>query len=316
MPVGDRGEVDAILDEVAAGATSGTIDVDLVWSDADPATGVTPLFVCFPGERSGPKASRRTELTWPAASGWIQTHMPGAPGRQTLRTRLRFFDAPGQAPARDVELWELLVAQVAVTGRTYMVSDGAVWRAGASHIRDIDNLLAPRVLVNPPLPPGYSPGELEDVYNQRAAAQPGHVLLDKQSAHLAWADTFRAVRRAFGRRSLPTRKAEDRVGDDVARRHPTLASTQLLRTSADARDLLDAALRAVEPGPARLRDLRRHCASFESRRRGRSVSSSAARGEVSLPHPSSRCSPVFRCLDPSDAMPIQRRARRARAPTT
>jgi uncharacterized protein (TIGR04141 family) len=268
VPVGDRGEVDAVLDELAAGAARGTIDVDLVWSDANPATGVTPLFVCFPGERSGPKASHRTELTWPAASGWIQAHMPGAPGRQTLRTRLRFFEAPGQAPARDVELWELLVAQVAVTGRTYMISDGEVWRASASHIQDIDNLLAQRVLVNPPWLPRYIPGELEDAYNKRAAAQPGHVLLDKQLLTLPGQTPFEPcdVLSADGRFLHVKRKTGSATMSHVVTQ--ALASTQLLRSSTDARDLLDAALRAVKPAPARLRDLRDHCASFESRPTG------------------------------------------------
>ncbi len=268
VPVGDRSEIDAILDELATLAASGSADVDLVWADADPATGLTPRFVCFPGERSGPTASHRTELTWPAAWTWLQADQPGAPGRTALRTRLRFFEAAGQAASKEVELWELLVAQVAAKGQTYLISDGEVWRASASHIQDIDNLLAPRVQVNPSWLPRYVPGELEDSYNKRAAAQPGHVLLDKQLVRLPGQTAFEPcdVLAADGRFLHVKRKTGSATMSHVVTQ--ALASTQLLRTSKDARDPLDAALRAVKPTPARLRDLRDHCASFESRPTG------------------------------------------------
>lgn len=268
VPVGDRSEIDSVLDELAARAASGTADIDLVWADADPATGLTPRFVCFPGERSGPTASHRTELTWPTAWAWLQAYQPGAPGRAALRTQLRFFEAAGQAASREVELWELLVTQVAAKGRTYLISDGEVWRASASHIQDIDNLLAPRVQVNPSWLPRYVPGELEDSYNKRAAAQPGHVLLDKQLVRLPGQTAFEPcdVLSADGRFLHVKRKTGSATMSHVVAQ--ALASTQLLRTSKDARDLLDAALRAVKPAPSRLRDLRDHCASFESRPTG------------------------------------------------
>jgi uncharacterized protein (TIGR04141 family) len=265
VPVGDRSEIDAVLDELAARATSGTTDIDLVWADADPETYITPKFVCFPGERSGPTASHRTELTWAAAWAWVQSRHPGAPGRDTLRTRLRFFETAGQPASLEVELWQLVVAQATIKGQTYLISDGEVWRASASHIQDIDNVLAQRVQVNPSWLPRYVRGEVEASYNKRAAAQSGHVLLDKQLLRLSGQTPFEPcdVLSADGRFLHVKRKTGSATMSHVVAQ--ALASTQLLRSSADARDLLDAALRAVTPAPARLRELRDHCGSFESR---------------------------------------------------
>lgn len=268
VPVGDRGEVDTVLDELAACALGSLTDIDLVWADADPATGVTPQFVCFPGERSGAAASRRTELTWPAAWAWVQGRHPSAPGSETLRIRLRFFEAAGQPPSAEVELWQLLVAQVSMKGQTYLLSDGEVWRASVSHIQDIDNLLTPRVVVNPAWLPRYVPGEDEATYNKRAAAQPDHVLLDKQLLRLPGQTPFEPcdVLSADGRFLHVKRKTGSATMSHVVTQ--ALAATQLLRTTADARNLLDAMLRGMTPAPARLQDLRDHCASFDSRPTG------------------------------------------------
>ena len=268
VPVDDRDEVDSVLDELAALAERGMTDIDLVWADADPARELTPQFVCFPGERSGTAASHRTELTWPAAWAWVQARHPGAPGRDTLRTRLRFFEAAGQQPSAEVELWQLLVAQVSMNSQTYLLSDAGVWRASASHIEDINNLLAPHVVVNPAWLPRYRPGEDEATYNTRAAAQPDHVLLDKQLLRLPGQTPFEPcdLLSAEGRFLHVKRKTGSATMSHVVTQ--ALASTQLLRSTAEARDLLDATLRGMTPVPARLQDLRDHCASFDSRPSG------------------------------------------------
>jgi len=268
VPVSDRGEVDAVLDEIVAAARGGRADFDVVWADTNPNTGLTPQFVCFPRARSGPGAALRKELTWAIAWDWLKKHRPTEPGHESLRTRLRFFDAPGQPPSLEVELWQLLVAQVAVKKNTYLVSDGEVWRASPSHIADIDNLLAPYVVVNPTWLPRFKPGEDEATYNARAAAQPGHVLLDKQLVRLPGETPFEPcdVLSADGRFMHVKRKTGSATMSHVVAQ--ALASTQLLRTNSDARDLLDATLRGAKPAPARLTELRDHCASFASRPTG------------------------------------------------
>jgi len=264
VPVTSRQEIDAVLDELGRVAARGSAAIDMVWADQDPTTGLTPYFVCFPNERSGRTAPHRTHMSWPSAWQWLQANRPGIPGSDALRTSLRFFEAVGR-PGPEVELWRLVVAQVALGRETYFVSDGEIWRASATHIRDINNLLAPYVDVEPSWLPKYQLGELEGDYNVRVAAQPAHALLDKRLLRLPSQTPFEPcdVLSADGRLLHVKRKTGSSTMSHVVAQ--ALASTQLLRMDVDARDKLDEVLRNISPAPARLREMRDHCLSFASR---------------------------------------------------
>lgn len=269
VPVGDRAEVDTVLDELLLQATAKKpLVVDLVWADADQVTGLTPSFVCFPKERSTPTASKRKEMTWTSALGWLLGKCPGEPGREALRTNLRFFVDGSDTPSVEEELWRLVVAQISVGGDTYLISDGEVWRASRSHIADIDNLLTPHVTLNPPWLPSYVAGESEDSYNKRAAAHGNHFLLDKSLVRLPGQTSFEPcdLLSQDGLFMHVKRKTSSATMSHVAAQ--AVVSTQLLRSDAKARDLLDKALLKETPAPAALQQMRDHCASFSSRSTG------------------------------------------------
>lgn len=266
VPVTDRAEVDRVLDELLAKATGKTpLPVDVVWVDMDPDTGLTPTFVCFPGERSGPSASRRKDLLWPAARNWLAANAPTKPGHDALRTKLRFYvDGSTHGPTT-IELWQLLVAQLSVGKESFVVSDGEVWRASSTHIADIDARLRPRTLVNPSWLPPYKPGEVEGAYNMRAATHGGHFLLDKSLVKLPGQTTFEPcdLLSADGHFMHVKRKTSSSTMSHVVAQ--ALTSTQLLRSDVRARDLLDTALLKALPPPAALSDMRDHVVSFSGR---------------------------------------------------
>ena len=269
VPVSDRAEVDQVLDELYAQATrsKSALEVDVVWADADPETGMIPAFVCFPREQATPSSSHRTDLTWDVAATWLAAKAPKAPGHDALRTRLRFY-ADDCSPRGDVELWQLLVAQLGVGKDTYMVSDGEVSRASRSHIDDIDNLLAPHVVVNPAHLPAYKAGEREGDYNQRASVHGKHFLLDKSLVQIPGQTTFEPcdLLSHDGRLMHVKRKTSSSTMSHVVAQ--ALTSTQMLRNVPEARDLLDAALIAAVPAPPKLGSMRDHCASFAGRPTG------------------------------------------------
>jgi uncharacterized protein (TIGR04141 family) len=269
VPVGDRAEVDTVLDSLLVQASALTpLGVDLVWADADRETGLSPTFVCFPNERVSATSSKRTEVTWASALAWLQNKKAGEPGRNALRTTLRFFVDGQSAPMATEELWRLAVAQVSVGSDTYMVSDGEVWRASRSHIADIDNVLAPYVTINPPWLPRYIGGEREDAYNIRAAAHGGHLLLDKSLVRLRRQTTFEPcdLLSPDGFFMHVKRKTSSSTMSHLFTQ--AITSTQLLRAEPAARDLLDETLRNHTPALAALQQMRDHCASFASRPTG------------------------------------------------
>lgn len=269
VPVQDRAEVDRILDDLHAQATrvKNPVHVDVVWAGADPDNGVTPAFVCFPHEPATPASSHRTDLTWGVAATWLAGKRPNAKGHEALRTRLRFF-ADDCSPSGDVELWHLLVAQLAIGKDTFMVSDGEVSRASRAHIADIDSLLAPYVVVNPSHLPLYKAGEREDSYNERAKLHGKHFLLDKNLVRIPGQTTFEPcdLLSHDGRFMHVKRKTSSSTMSHVVAQ--ALTSTQMLRNVSDARDLLDAALIAETPAPPKLSSMRDHCASFAGRPTG------------------------------------------------
>jgi uncharacterized protein (TIGR04141 family) len=266
VPVTDRAEVDRVLDELLAKASAKSpLPVDIVWVDTDPDTGLTPTFVCFPGERSGPGASHRTDLLWPAARQWLAANASAVPGREALRTKLRFYVAGSTYGPTTVELWQLLVAQLSVGKETFVVSDGEVWRASSSHIADIDARLGPRTVINPSWLPKYKPGEVEGAYNARAALLGGHFLLDKSLVRIPGQTTFEPCDLMSGDGHLMhvKRKTSSSTMSHVVAQ--ALTSTQLLRSDVRARDLLDAALLSATPRPLHLSDMRDHVASLSGR---------------------------------------------------
>lgn len=269
VPVSDPAEVDRILDELYAQATrsKSALEVDVVWADADPESGVIPAFVCFPREQATPSSAHRTDLTWAVAATWLAGKQPKAPGHEALRTRLRFY-ADDCSPNGEVELWQLLVAQLGIGKDTYMVSDGEVSRASRSHIHDIDNLLAPHVVVNPAHLPAYKAGEREGNYNQRASVHGKHFLLDKSLVQISGQTTFEPcdLLSHDGRLMHVKRKTSSSTMSHVAAQ--ALTSTQMLRNVPEARDLLDAALISAMPAPPKLASMRDHCASFAARPTG------------------------------------------------
>jgi uncharacterized protein (TIGR04141 family) len=266
VPVGDPAEVDRVLDELLMQATAAKpLSVDLVWADADQATGLTPSFFCFPKERSSAKAMKRKEMTWAGTLAWLLATRPGEAGRRALRTNLRFFVEGVETPSTEDELWRFAVAQVSVGGDTYVISDGEVWRASRSHIADIDNLLLPRVTVNPPWLPSYVGGESEDSYNRRAAVHGHHFLLDKSLVRLPGQTSFEPcdLLSSSGYFMHVKRKTSSATMSHVVAQ--AVVSTQLLRSNAMARDLLDQALLKESPPPTNLKQMRDHCASFAAR---------------------------------------------------
>ena len=268
VPVGDRAEVDNLLDELLTQATANPpVAVDFVWADADPATGVTPWFVCFPGERSTTSAAKRTEMTWQYALAWINSQRGGLPGHEALRMKLRFFEDSG-ALTQEVELWQQLVAQLSVGTRTFMISDGEIWRVSSAHIADIDNLLAPHVVVNPPSLPPYQGGEREDTYNKRASKFGDHFLLDKKLIQVPGQSSFEPCDLLSGDghfMHIKRKTSSSTMSHLVAQ---ALVSTQLLRSDADARNRLDQVLQKAKPAPQALQAMRDHCASFAARPTG------------------------------------------------
>lgn len=269
VPVSDRAEVDHVLDELYAQATrsKNPLDVDVVWADAEPEAGVIPAFVCFPHEQATPSSAHRTDLTWTVAVTWLASKKPKALGHDALRTRLRFY-ADDCTPRGEVELWQLVVAQLSVGKETYMVSDGEVSRASRSHIADIDNLLAPHVAVNPAYLPAYKAGEREGSYNVRAGLHGKHFLLDKTLVQIPGQTTFEPcdLLSHDGRFMHVKRKTSSSTMSHMVAQ--ALTSTQMLRNVPEARHLLDAALIAAKPAAPKLASMRDHCASFAARPTG------------------------------------------------
>lgn len=270
VPIGDREEVDRILDELLVQATAPKpLAVDLVWADADPDTGITPAFFCFPNEHSKAGDSHRTVMTWPGVLQWLAWKKgSNTSGRDSLRTLVRFYAEADTAPTSSVELWHLLVSQISIGSDTYMISDGEVWHASKSHIADIDNLLAPHVTINPSWLPRYSPGETEGSYNKRAALHGNHFLLDKNLMRLPGQTTFEPcdLLSSTGLFMHVKRKTSSGTMSHVVTQ--ALVSTQLLRSDATARHLLDNALLAYTPPPPGLQQMQAHCASFAARTTG------------------------------------------------
>lgn len=263
VPVGDQAEIDRVLDELLdqANNTTAPLAVDVVWAGPDPSTNLTPRYACFPRERSGPGAVHRLDLTWATTAPWLAAHAVGQPGAQALRTDVRFYD--DQHNRVDIlELWELLVAQVAVNGRTYMISDGDVWRTSAAHIANIDALLASHTIINPPWLPPYIPGEVEGAYNQRAATHGTHALLDKQLVTLPGHSGFEAgdLLTASGRLMHVKRKTRSSAMSHLTTQ--AIASTRLLRGEPAARAAVAAALAALTPQPLGLAAMQAHVDSF------------------------------------------------------
>ena len=270
VPVSDPEEIDRVLDELYRQATRSRnpLRVDVVWADADADTEITPAFVCFPREKATHMSSHRTDLTWPATAKWLAAKRPQASGCQALRTPLRFYHEDCSPCGGDVELWQLLVAQIGIGHQTYMVSDGELSLASNSHIADINNLLAPHVTVNPGYLPAYQQGEREDGYNKRAAAHGEHFLLDKRLVQLHGQTAFEPcdLMSQDGRLIHVKRKTSSATMSHVAAQATT--STQMLRNVAEARERLDAALAGANPAPPGLSLMREHCASFAGRPTG------------------------------------------------
>lgn len=271
VPVGDRDEVDTVLNELYAQARSkNPPGIDVVWGDADPDSGLTPAFVCFPHEPSTGHSSQRTEISWASALQWLHGNRGLASGADALRTRLRFFSGdPSPRRLSEVELWELLVAQVSVGSDSYFVTDGGVWRASSSHITDVNNLLRPKVSVNPPWLPAYIGGEPEGKYNARAAQHGGHFLLDEKLVHVPGQSPFEPCDLLTANGDflhVKRRTCSSTMSHAVAQ---ALVSTQLLRSDAVARAKLDAVLAAASPKPKGLSRMRKHCASFDSTATGK-----------------------------------------------
>lgn len=233
---------------------SSPLIVDLVWAGTDLYTGLTPTFVCMPNEQVTPSSSKRTELPWKAAQQWLNGKVPGAPGHEALRTRLRFFHDDLSLVSGE-ELWQLAVAEVSLGSESSLVSDGEVWRASPTHVKDIDKLLKPHVSVNPSYLPSYRPGETEAAYNVRAESRDGHFLLDKKLVTLP------------GRFMHVKRKTTSSTMSHVITQ--AIASTRLLRGEAAARKKLDAVLKEEKPPPPQLAKMRAHCESFGSTPTGR-----------------------------------------------
>lgn len=263
IPVSDPEEINALLDAVWDSAVAPSpLHFDLVWADADTETGLVPRTVRFPLERD----KGRTELPWPAALAYLRTSQePDVAGRVALRTRLRFFESSDAGPVVETELWKLLVAQIAVEGRTYLVSDGEVWQTSAAYIADMDASLETHVVVNPATLPRYRGGEREDSYNRRAAAFGGHFLLDKKLVQVPGQTAVEAadLLSADGELMHVKRKTGSATMSHVTAQ--ALASAQLLRSSPQARALLDELLISAVPAPTHLQAMRDHCASFGDR---------------------------------------------------
>jgi uncharacterized protein (TIGR04141 family) len=260
VPVSDKAEVDAVLDQLWVDANSATpLDVDLVWADTDLDTGTTPAFVCLPHEQV--TSFQRPDLPWPAARAWLNSKTPSLPGRDALRTTLRFYHDDFSL-ASAVELWQLAVAQVAVGTDSFFISDGDVWRASTSHVQDIDELLKPHVTVYPPYLPRYKAGEMEGDYNRRASAHGAHFLLDKNLVKLPGQTTFEPcdLLSADGRFMHVKRRTTSATMSHVITQ--AVASTRLLRGDSVARKKLDSVLKAAKPPPPKLAEMRAHCNSF------------------------------------------------------
>lgn len=269
VPVSDRAEVDSVLDKLWVDANgSPPLAVDLVWAETEPDTGRTPSFVCLPHEQVSPASSKRTELPWKAVQQWLNAKTPNAPGDEALRTKLRFYH-DDLSLASSFDLWHLAVAQVSLGSDSFMISDGEVWRASQSHIKDIDNLLKPHVTVNPAYLPRYVLGEREGDYNVRAQSHGNHFLLDKKLVTLPGQTAFEPcdLLSSDGRFMHVKRKTTSATMSHVITQ--ALVSTRLLRGEAAARKKLDSVLKSAKPAPPKVADMQAHCNSFGSAPTGR-----------------------------------------------
>lgn len=269
VPVSNKAEIDGVLDKLWVDANgSPPLAVDLVWAETEPDTGRTPSFVCLPHEQVTPTSSKRTELPWKAIQQWLNAKTPNARGHEALRTKLRFYH-DDLSSASAVELWHLAVAQLSLGPDSFMISDGEVWRASQSHVKDIDRVLKPHVTVNPSYLPPYVLGEPEAVYNARAESHGGHFLLDKKLVTLPGQTPFEPcdLLSADGRFMHVKRKTTSSTMSHVITQ--ALASTRLLRGEAAARKKLDGVLKGSSPPPSKLADMRAHCDSFGSTPTGR-----------------------------------------------
>lgn len=260
VPVTDKGKLDSVLDEVwiQANATP-PLQVDLLWADADPVSGVTPSYVCLPRERI--ESQQRPNLPWISARTHLNNKFPGEAGHAVLTKKLRFYH-DDKSEALSYEVRSLLVAQVALDGETYFLSDGEVFRASNAHVANIENLLQPNVVVNPPYLPRYQDGEKEGDFNARAASAHHHFLLDKNLLNVPGQTKFEPcdLLSADGRLMHVKRKTRSSTMSHVMTQ--ALVSTRMLRNDANARQQLDDLLVATTPAPPQIQDMRDHCASF------------------------------------------------------
>lgn len=258
VPVTDRATIDDVLDAVWSAAVTGSGGVDLIWASPDPDTGLHPETVRFPLERD----VGRTALTWAAVQPRLAKSAAGAPGRDLLRTNLRWFTGADQT--QTTELWEHVVAQVEVRGTTYVVSDATVWQASADYLTKVNADLTARAKVNPSHLPRWQLGLDEDAYNKNAALK-GHLLLDKEflkkkgETKLELGDLLSAE----GRLMHVKRKSRSSVMSHVTTQ--AVAAVQLLRNDADARKLATELVRTSSGGHPKQAQLLKHIKSTGSR---------------------------------------------------
>ena len=268
VPVEDPREVNRVLDEIVF-QSDGTppLDVDMVWADVDEPTGLSPEFFLFPGQRAAPRPSKNLELAWTIVRPWLKKNRPSEPGRDSLRSSLRFYVEDADRPSSAPEIRELLSLQIAVDGETYIVSDGEIWRASSSHIKDIDNSLANYVTINPASLPRFVAGESEDSYNHRAAQHGGHALLDKKLLYLPNQTPVELcdLLSSAGELMHVKRRTTSSTMSHVTAQ--ALSATQLLRAGAAARQGLEQLLRqhADHLPTAELDAMLDHARSFEAR---------------------------------------------------
>lgn len=258
VPVSDVAEIDTVLNEVWKNANANPpAVVDLVWADSDLDTGVSPAYARLPREQG----VKRRNLPWDGVRAKFAADYPALAGKDALRKRIRFFN-DDDSQAASIELWALMVAQVDVAGQIYFLTDGEIYRASASHVADINNLLVQFVDVNPSHLPRYKPGEVEGDYNVRAAATKNHFLLDKKLLRLPGETPFEPcdLLSADGKLMHVKRKTGSATMSHVMTQ--ALASTRLLRGEAGARKRLDEVLVAAKPVHPKLAAMRKHCASF------------------------------------------------------
>jgi uncharacterized protein (TIGR04141 family) len=192
VPVDTRAEADGVLRELVR--RIGTPDepaVDLVLPDwtALNAHASRRLLIAFPGERAAPN---RVLASWQHLRSWIVKNSPDDEDRPPLLRRKVRACLEGTPDIESVAIGDLIVSELRIEDRLYVVSDGEVYRVENGFLKRLDDELARIPWSTFPFPDyqgGNEPDYLEEI---KRSKNPKLAVLDRLNIKLPGESAFEA----------------------------------------------------------------------------------------------------------------------------